>query len=237
MLWLLLTDTTDMSTVDVHIVDNNSTDGTGEWLKQWEGHNRCTLHLMPKNLGIPRALNYVMERFRSPGQHVIKFDNDVECKTKNWLGIWIDFLNYYKGLIAQISAWYPGLAATRTGRKKVGPYDMVHIFPPPGRFVLLTGAFMDRIGYFDVFSPDHLYGYEDSVVSWKARKLGWAEVAILSVCQNYPSRNIPAALPPEEKMEQYLGEGRVRFLRRMEVWKKRGDNLYTGSDGKPGNKK
>lgn len=225
-----LAQNTDLNAVDAHILDNGSADGTPRWLKPWHEQHQSTLHLMPENIGCSRAPNYVIERFRSPGQAVIKVDNDAGFKTAGWLNIWMDFLDRYKKPVAMVSAWDSYLARCEVGASiKVGSHE-VHFYSSfPGQFVLHTGEFMDRIGYFDVLGPDHLYGFEDTIVSWKARKLGWAQVAVRSVSQNEPI--IPSAIPQRELTER-VQRTKPLWAKRMQIWQGR-DDIYTDSDGTP----
>jgi len=58
---------------DVVVVDNHSTDGSPEWLR--EHHPQVTCLAMPRNLGLPAARNVVLAH--ATGEHVLIIDNDI----------------------------------------------------------------------------------------------------------------------------------------------------------------
>ena len=64
-----------------HVVDNGSTDGTVDWLRDNE---RCfkSLTLLPENAGIPVASNIALRRIRkSACDLIVKMDNDCMIET------------------------------------------------------------------------------------------------------------------------------------------------------------
>jgi hypothetical protein len=58
---------------DVVVVDNHSTDGSPEWLR--EHHPEVVCLAMPRNLGLPAARNVVLAH--ATGEHVLIIDNDI----------------------------------------------------------------------------------------------------------------------------------------------------------------
>ncbi len=62
--------------VDYHLfVDNGSTDGTQEYIKQWDHI------LLPKNCGIARALQIGVNALDGQYDYILKLDNDIETVT------------------------------------------------------------------------------------------------------------------------------------------------------------
>jgi len=82
-----LDETTDFGECTVAIVDDHSELDAWELVRGWaREHQREGVYAfrMSENGGTARALNYVIERLRRPGQAVVKIDNDFEMLTPNW---------------------------------------------------------------------------------------------------------------------------------------------------------
>jgi len=103
---------------DHFVVDNGSTDGTIEWLK--ENIDSDKLVLNGKNLGISKASNQIISLIKEAGGYdcILKWDNDCIGLTKGWLAKMVDIWKsnhmfslscYVQGLVD-----YPG-GATRLG--------------------------------------------------------------------------------------------------------------------------
>lgn len=69
---------------DLHIVDNNSTDGTWEYLQSLNDSRIKSKTQLPVNAGQIYALNYNLLR-RQPDQYFITVDNDVVIETPDWI--------------------------------------------------------------------------------------------------------------------------------------------------------
>jgi GT2 family glycosyltransferase len=69
---------------DHFVLDQASTDGTGEWLLE---RDDLTVMLMSENVGISRGLNVLLDEVLNPADYdaVVKFDNDCEVLTPNTL--------------------------------------------------------------------------------------------------------------------------------------------------------
>ena len=77
-----------------------------------------------------------------------------------------------------ISAYYDGVLEGRLlGEHEFEGHPLYRVQPVIGHCVWHTGLFMDRVGFFDVLGPDHLYGFEDLILSHKARRLGYFTLA------------------------------------------------------------
>lgn len=71
---------------DHYIVDNGSTDGTVEWLKDWASHENVHLILNKDNKGISLASNQALDEIaRHKYDIIVKVDNDAVFKTQGWL--------------------------------------------------------------------------------------------------------------------------------------------------------
>lgn len=166
------------------VVDNGSTEEMTDWLRAYAKlHAEITVLLMAQNHGCPRALNEALQ-FRKPGQPVIKIDNDVVLlnRESSWITdieALVEGLRLLGNPVAMVSAYYEpwnmsrvvGVRNTWLGEK------LLSVRPVIGHCVYHTGEFMDTVGYFDVLAQDHLYGFEDLLLSHKATALNLAMVA------------------------------------------------------------
>lgn len=153
------------------IVDNGSTDGTVEWLKEMITMNSAEVHLHfnEKNLGIACGRNRAMkiaDQFNDPWLSTL--DNDVELPP-DWLGKCLDVLStnpkFAIGLNME-DIEYP--IQTLNGKivqfKKAGNLGTAcTVFPK---------ALHDAIGFFN--TEFGLYGEEDADYFIRARVVGYA---------------------------------------------------------------
>lgn len=206
-----LSDTTNLSRVTIAIVDNGSTDGSPQAINAWinEVDAPCiTLHRLEKNIGCPKALNAALLQHRQPGQPVVKLDNDVRILTRGWVSKVEALVALWKsayGPLAMLSAYYPGVLEGRL-RRVWGKYkneDVYYVQPVIGHAVWHTAEFMDKIGFFDVLADDHLYGFEDLIMSHKASALKWAAL----VWKGWQIENV--------QRKNSLGEQRDEHVERM----------------------
>src|SRR3954470_1220847 len=70
---------------DHYVLDQGSTDGTAEWLR--DEYDPDFLCLSPRNLGISPGMNKLLDWTQETGDHdvVVKFDNDCKLMTPNTL--------------------------------------------------------------------------------------------------------------------------------------------------------
>ena len=237
-----LVETTALAEIDLVIVDNNSTDGTVDAISDWASYHRrkakVTVLLERENIGCPRALNAALA-LREAGQPVVKLDNDLKIITPGW----VDRLRWIERVVgpdnqpaqqpvAMIGAWYEG--CLDHGRvRSMERYEDGCVWKMSliiGHAVWHSGPFMDRIGYFDVLSDEHLYGFEDLIASQKANKMNfpmlvWDGWKIENI-QRFSALGRDGAKEHTDKMRP-LYDARVRALAD-------GGPLYTGPDGRPG---
>lgn len=217
---------------DIVAVDNGSTDGATAILEQWESWGRITVESLEDNIGCPRALNLAIERHRRPGQPVVKVDNDVLIKTPWWIESISDLvkdLTKQGRKVAMIGAWYDGVTAGRVaGHEWYLSQRLWNARIVIGHCVWHTGAFMDAVGYFDVLDDDHLYGFEDLLMSVKVRVMGWESY----IWEGWRIENI--------QRHNSLGDGQSDHVARMRplydervtaLWS--GGSVRTGRDGRP----
>jgi len=199
---MALDDTTDFDACTVAVVDDCSEDPDAwDVVSSWAAfHKNHDVHVlrMPENGGTARALNYAIAELREPGQPVVKIDNDMEIVTRGWNvlvealvealdNFWTRYYTY--GGDAHNAAPAPGLIrAWRTYKdrempgeepRKVAQFRGERVCLADrhlGYAVWYTGAFMDRVGYFEHLGPEHRYGFDDVIMGHKVQALGMARL-------------------------------------------------------------
>jgi len=231
---IALTETTDLEQVQVVIVDNGSSDDTRKIVLEWQRVQvrKAEFHSFPQNRGCPKALNYALQRHRLPGQPVVKLDNDVKILTPGWVDAMHDLVEAQVSqgdVPAMIGAYYNGALERRLlSEESWRDQPLYYVQPIIGHAVWHTGEFMDQVGYFDVLADDHLYGFEDLILTQKANLL---EMPTL-IWRGWAIENIQA--------KNSLGEGRSNHVEKMRplyreriVRLRNGGPAHTGPDGQP----
>ena len=224
-----LEETTDLDQVEMVIVDNGSTDGAVDLVQEWSfGKRRVYCYPLDQNIGCPRALNFALEAHRQPGQAVVKVDNDVRILTPGWVEK-VEYLEKRWFPVALIGAYYDGVLEGRLlGQDEFEGQTLYRVRPVIGHCVWHSGLFLDRVGFFDVLAPDHLYGFEDLILSHKANQLGFFTLA----WEGWQIENI--------QRKNSLGDLRDEHVERMRpLYQERcaalavGGTIRTGPDGLP----
>jgi len=164
-----LVDTGAAADGEIMIYDNASTDGATDVVWDYVMTGSSLAFFGHENIGCPRALNKIIAECRKPGQPVIKVDNDVQFLTDGWVRKLLEFSAAHPD-VALVSPWYDEIIA---GRYAEDRGDWIEIFPLMGHCVYHAGDFLDQTGYFDVLSPDHLYGFEDLLMCHRAVRSGY----------------------------------------------------------------
>jgi glycosyltransferase involved in cell wall biosynthesis len=232
-----LRDTGAFYEANVVVWDNNSVDGTQEFLTEFEYTVPFLVFQSPVNIGCPRALNQIMHDCRLPSQHFIKVDNDVEMLTPGWVGLMCEYaeMNPYTALI---SASYDELEHGDQGRVKWQNDQWLELFPVAGHAVLHRGAFLDDTGFFDVFSPDHLYGFEDNLMAHRAGAMHLSMGALRAVrlrnLQRHNSLDVGRSLKQnKETRAEHVERLRPIYEQRCVLIHRLNGAYYVGSDGAP----
>lgn len=104
-------------TFDHYVVDNGSTDGTVEWLK--ENFDPSRLILNPDNKGISIASNQVVDLIKKGDYDcILKFDNDCMCLTSGWLEKMVEI--YKTNHLFALSCYVQGLRDNPGGSPRAG---------------------------------------------------------------------------------------------------------------------
>ena len=229
-----LTETTDLEQVQVVIVDNGSSDDTRKIVMEWQRTQirKPAFYAFPQNRGCPKALNYALQRHRLPGQPVVKLDNDVRILTPGWVDAMHDLVTEcltQGDAPAMIGAYYDGALEGRLLSEDFWhELPLYHARPIIGHAVWHTGEFMDRVGYFDVLADDHLYGFEDLILSHKTDTLNMSTL----IWRGWEIENL--------QRKNSLGGGRDDHVEQMRPFYKErcaqlaaGGSLRTGPGGRP----
>jgi len=228
--------TTNLAAVEVVIVDNASTDGTAALVLDWSqgrADHEVVAYALKQNIGCPKALNFALSRHRKPGQPVVKIDNDVRLLTAGWVvGVpWLVscYRNELYREVAMVGAYYDGVLDDRLiWSEKWEGVPVHYINPVIGHTVWHTGRFMDAVGYFDVLADDHLYGFEDLIMSHKARELGWD----MLVWEGWQIENLQRHNSLGDGREEHVRVMRPHYNERVNALRA-GETIWTGADGRP----
>jgi len=234
-----LEDTTqELTGCKVVIMDNGSDNGTVSELCDWLGHRKLiggevAFHPLPGNIGCPRALNLAIRWHRQPGQPVVKLDNDVRITTSGWLESVPRLIAGREELgrkVAMVAGMYDGLLEGRSqNRWQWEDRDVHEIYPVIGHAVWHAGWFLDEVGYFDVLHQDHVYGFEDLILSAKAHVMG----AELLTWKGWEIENLQrhGALPRVVK-DKHVADMRPLYEKRKAAIMA-GGSLRTDENGQP----
>ncbi len=224
-----------LANLELVIVDNGSEAEMTTWLADWAVRHGACVIFNPENRGCPRALNQALD-LRRTGQAFIKLDNDLRVLSP---GGWVkqveqlvSYLHGKKRNVAMLSAYYEPWQKQRVvGRENYGFSTLWHIQPVVGHAVYHTPEFMDQVGFFDVLSDDHLYGFEDLILSHKATTLGWEMLA----WEGWKIENIQrhSALGREGR-DAHVEAMRPFYNARVQALALSWGEIYTGHDGQPG---
>ncbi len=166
--------------MELIIVDNGSTDGSLQWLRQ---QSDVRLMEMGRNIGAPAARNRALENVR--GDNILFCDNDV-IFTPNWRSILLGHLGAWKdvGIVGPMSDYVSG------GQKSnllPGPQTTLDAFANTFHnarkgehgytsrlilfFMLCRREVIDQIGGID--ERYGRWGFEDDDYCIRARRAGW----------------------------------------------------------------
>jgi len=214
------------------IVDNGSDQETVVWLTAWACHKDVELITLPQNIGCPRALNVAL-KYRLPGQAVIKFDNDILLSGgPEWVEALAAFAQECEAVtgihLAMMSAYYQPWEQQRVTASQ--PWRNATLFtirPVVGHAVYHAGPFVDRVGFFDVLAPEHLYGFEDLLLSHKASALefgmyAWTGWSIQNIQRH-------SAIGSREELDAHVAAMRPLYNERASMITPK--RVYTASNG------
>ncbi|MHA1210829.1 MAG: glycosyltransferase [Candidatus Heimdallarchaeota archaeon] len=166
---------------DWHIIDQHSTDGTVEWLKELAKKEKNVFPLFLKeNLGVAGGWMKAIDTIRDLKKYdiVIKVDNDSLLITDGWLDAMVDLFDRNKGLV--LSPTVEGLEGTPGGvlRQRMdgqSPYVSINdkilgVVPNLGGIVF--ASYLEMYNGFEF--PEDLPGNKDYYLSMAVKGKGFS---------------------------------------------------------------
>ena len=178
--------------VDLHVIDNGSTDGMAEWLKENEKHlnkNGIFCHFNTENLGTANAINSVWSQ-RTPTQHCMKIDSDVLWPETNWYKRMLEVFDYTDnvGIVAlkRPDLWertdhpdpFYRTRIMEVARKDGTTFEIEISNHCIGTVWLVKSSLVNSIG---ALRQPGLYGFDDSLYCMRAKIKDYASVFVLGV--------------------------------------------------------
>lgn len=171
------------------IIDNGSAADTLSLLDRYETDfpypERLTVVYNGKNLGTAKAINRGI-RLRKPGQHVVKMDNDVVIANPGWVDEMEECIRRQPkiGLVGlkrmdlqespdHKDSYYRSqliMLPHERGERWIVAEQINHMM---GTCQMLSSNLLDKIGGFE---QPHLYGYDDTIVSYKSTLLNFINI-------------------------------------------------------------
>ncbi len=178
----------DTTVPEVVVVDNGSTDGTDEWLK--EAYPYILFRRFPSNRGFSRAVNEGIKL--SSGKYILVINADVvlekgffslfrqKITRATQVGMWQPLILYPEGNLVYSRGLYisPARRFYNLGEGELcGEEREREIFGPAGCCALYKRELLEevKIGE-EYFDEDFFFLLEDFDLAWRARKRGWKAV-------------------------------------------------------------
>ncbi len=170
--------------MELHIVDNGSTDGLAQWLKDRESQLRAYnvfCHYNSENVGTAAAINSIWCK-REPTQHCLKIDSDVVWLKAGWFDRMLDVFDFTSNLgiigLKRDDLWenpnhsdpfYRSeiLTLVKDGRE-VQIEQVNHVI---GTCWLVRSTLINSVGA--LFQPGK-YGFDDALYCIRAKLAGFA---------------------------------------------------------------
>ncbi len=184
---------TDYPGLDVLVVDNASTDGSREVLRQAAVESpKVRILLLDRNAGFAGGNNEGLRRVPGNTEYVCFLNNDVVVE-RDWLRVLVDFLEAHAdvGIVQPklLKLGDPGRidrAAVTVDRMGYDAYDLFterrdgpdlgeprEVFSVSGAAFLVRRRLIDAIAFEgDVFDPSYFTYFEETDLCWRARLAG-----------------------------------------------------------------
>ncbi len=181
-----LAETVDWDEHRLIISDNGSCDATLELYREWlDFIPSLSVIYNRENLGTARAINPAW-RFRNPGEHAVKMDNDVVIHQAGWAD-WVEdvfdrdpsigICGLKRKDLAECPWAAGGMKSTLTmlphlrGQRWLVVEEVRAVI---GTCQAFSSSLLDKIGY--LTQPGPYYGYDDVLASVRARLAGFKRV-------------------------------------------------------------
>jgi len=177
----------------LYIVDNNSCEATKKVIEDFcKKVSSVQVITLEENIGTAKAINKAW-KFRKPGQHCIKMDNDVVIHEKGWVDLLEDAISRDPENIGQAALKRKDLAESPNsthefykseiimlphegGQRWIIAEEVQHCM---GTCVMHNSKLIDIVGGLEQMGG--IYGFDDSLMSLRSRISGFKNVFIPSV--------------------------------------------------------
>ena len=186
------------------VIDQNSQDGTKEWLKEQKWAN---VVYNESNVGIAKAWNQAVDFIKQTGKYdiIIKLDNDAELMTENWLKAMVDIFKINRRLI--LSPCVEGLedspgGVLRNNSSGKSPYMMIDdkvLGLVPNLGGICFAAPIELYDNFQFEEETFWMGNKDYILSQYAKQTGYG----LFYMEEYRVWHIDGTLGQKEKYPEY----------------------------------
>lgn len=212
---ILKTDGVDFELI---LVDNDSNDGTGRYLKKrFRGNSRVKVIISDRNLGFAGGNNLGVKY--ATGDYICFLNNDVRVIDKEWLKKMLVYSIENKKTIVGAEEFIDQPLAEWRGN--IIPYLGGWCVLAPTRFIKSFGA----------FHPAFVIPYlEDAELSARARHFGWSCIAIEVGLKHLGSKSIfnQVEIPATREISRAVFSNLMGKLEKLRRWGIRG---YLTSDG------
>ena len=235
---ILESDVTSPEMIEVIVIDNASTDGTGEWIEKM--YPSLIYRRFTSNSGFSRAVNEGIEI--SSGKYILVMNADVVLQKSffslfykkvienSHIGMWQPLILYPDGERIYSRGLYisPARRFYNLGEREVYKREKEEekeIFGPAGCCALYKRELLEEVKIDgEYFDEDFFFLLEDFDIAWRARKRGWKAVYYPEVKAYHWGRVTFSTL-----FRQYLSfrnryllliknEGLPEFLKDLPIW-------------------
>lgn len=181
-----LSKTVDLNKHRLIVIDNNSCDASKFVLSVWKAVSELPFEIitLPENIGTAAAINLAWRK-RSPGEHCIKIDNDVEISSIGWINEMEEAIRRDPNIgqvgLKRKDCWespdtngfYKSelyMLPHKAGEKWMVGEKVNHVM---GTCVMHSSALLDKVGY--LYQPK-LYGFDDALMSLRSQLAGFKNI-------------------------------------------------------------
>lgn len=162
---------------DHYIYDNGSTDGTVQWLKEYQKANEGVhVEFSPDNKGISIASNNLLDEMQEKYDIIMKSDNDAFYETEGWLKTMVKI--WKSNHMLALSCYVSGLRDNPGGSERLGQAMICNELVGVVRHLGGICHFVDARAYrnFRWDENSTLHGFQDMEMSKYLRESGYQQM-------------------------------------------------------------
>ncbi|MBO8126895.1 MAG: glycosyltransferase [Firmicutes bacterium] len=207
----------------IHILNNGSTDGTGEWLASLDGPD-IDIQTSPVNVGAPKGKNIILSHME-PSDFVLFIDNDIEFKETWYEPFFAFFQQHEEAGVVGIEGYNLVVHADHRDVHLVSGDSPQQCDILRGCFMMVRGSLVQKLAPFD--ENCGMYWHDDDDFCIRAMAEGYRNYWLATdKVFHYGSRSSATTYPDVRSPEE---SARVqRYL--VQKWRDMG---LIGPDGRP----